>query len=444
MLERPTTCYVDVDGSDVAYQVLGHGDIDLVWAAGSFTHVDVWWDNPETAETFYDLASFSRLVLFDRRGVGASDRFAGGGLPTWLDWADDLVAVLDAVNSTRAVLFAVMDAGPPALLVAAAHPHRIEGLVLARTAARLLPGDDYPHGYAPAQWELVLDDLQSGWGNLEWAQRQWPEGTDPRFVDWSLRYMRAACSPRTARALMEAWATVDARPLLEHVAVPALVVSRADELVPVEHARYIAAHLPDATFIEVPGKGGLLNTVRFLMEPLRAFVSKDRESPKPSSECTVMFTDVVNSTRQAVEVGDLEWHRRLDAHDRITRQIVSEHGGSVIKSTGDGALIVFKRPEHALEAVRDLQASLSPLDLMIRAGVHIGEVIFRGDDVGGATVHAAARVAASAAPGEVLVTDAVAHMVSSSYTFESSLEVELKGLPGRWTVRRLSGRCRTS
>jgi class 3 adenylate cyclase len=157
-----------------------------------------------------------------------------------------------------------------------------------------------------------------------------------------------------------------------------------------------------------------------------------------------MFTDVVNSTRQAVDVGDLEWHRRLDAHDRITRQIVSEHGGSVIKSTGDGALIVFKVPEQALEAVTDLQASLSPLDLIIRAGVHLGEVIFRGDDIGGATVHAAARVAASASAGEVLVTDAVADMVSSNYAFESSTELELKGLPGRWTVRRLGGRRSTS
>jgi class 3 adenylate cyclase len=371
-------------------------------------------------------------VLFDRRGVGASDRFAGGGVPSWLDSADDLMAVLDAVASTRAVVFAVMDAGPPALLVAATHPDRIEGMILARTAARLLPGDDYPYGYAPAQWESVLDDLQSGWGNLQWAQRQWPEGTDPRFVEWSLRYMRASCTPRMARALMEAWATVDARPLLEQVAVPTLVVSRADELVPVEHAHYLAAHLADATFIEVPGKGGLLNTVRCMMEPLRTFVAKGRRA-EPSSASTVVFTDVVDSTRQAVEIGDLEWHRLLDAHDRVTREIVSEHGGSVIKSTGDGALILFKMPEAALAAVRGLQATLSTVDLTIRAGVHLGEVIFRGDDIGGATVHAAARVAALASPGP----EVVAEKVGASDAFGSSLQVELKGLPGQWNIRRL-------
>jgi class 3 adenylate cyclase len=440
VMRVPQTQYVSVGGSDVAYQVIGDGPVDLVYMHGS-GHVDVVWDYPLAANFLARLASFSRLILFDRRGTGASDRLPSDALPTWEEWTDDLLAVLDAVGSQRAAILAEIDAGPIALLFAALHPERTTSLVLANTAARLLRADDYPGGLSQQDVDAFVEMLHATWGTEDLMRLVMPSVASDRQLlrDWA-RYARAALTPRAARAWYRyGFESMDVRSALPLVRTPALVLHRTGfPFIPLPLGRYLADHLDVARFVELDGADTYLFTEASeqVIEQIAEFITGERRSLHVDrSLATVVFTDIVESTQRAARVGDQRWRQLITTHDEITSQRIHEYGGQLVKSTGDGALARFDGPARAIRCALALRDALAEIDLPIRVGLHAGEVERNGDDLAGIAVHIGARVMAAAAPGEVLVSRTVVDLVAGSQiTFEERGEHKLKGVPRTWEL----------
>ena len=426
-------------GSEVAYQVLGEGARDLVYSAGVGGHVDLQWDEPLFAAALRRLASFSRLILFDRRGTGASDPVPMDAIPTWEEWTQDLLGVLDAAGSERAAIFGNADAGPVSLLFAATHPERTSALVLGNTSARYLIDGDYPIGASKDSAEDLATYLHESWGTEDLAKAALSSGdADPEYVRLMTRRMRASLTPRAASDLSRyIFFSVDVRNVLPLVRVPTLVLHSAGlAFVPIEHGRYVAAHVPGARFVEVPGADlslirergdDVLDEVEEFLTGVRRVADLDR------ALATVLFTDIVASTERAVEAGDSRWRRLLDRHDQVAGHHVHQFGGRLVKSTGDGILATFDGPARAIRCAAALREALRPLGMEIRAGVHAGEVERRGDDIGGIAVHIAARVLGEAGPAEIVVSRTIVDLVAGSgLEFRDRGDHELKGVPGAW------------
>lgn len=429
----PTTQFVRVDESDVAYQVIGGGDIDLLLMAGSATNVDIWWDYPEAARLWTDLANAGRLVLFDRRGAGASERISVEHLPGWQDWADDADAVLECVGSKSAYVIAVLDAGPAALLLAIRRPEVIRGLILIRSGARIVRDIGYDYGHTSEAFDTWCDRFRENWGTAEWVKTVYPGAVDPRFIEWSMKYQRASYSGRVGAEFMRQWAKVDARGLLSKIRVPTLVIGRQEEFVGIEHSLYLAENIPGAQLLELQGRGGILEMVGELQRPILDFIGGKLET----ADRYILFTDIVGSTEHARERGDESWSALLDQHDLITRVAVGDHSGRIIKSTGDGVLATFDRADSAVEAAAAAIERLRNVDLDIRAGIHSGAVVQRGSDIGGLTVHMTARIMSLAGPGEILISDAVASTTHERFHLSAPTEVEVKGFSEKVVVRRV-------
>jgi class 3 adenylate cyclase len=435
---QPETTYAPLGTDRVAYQVLGEGP-DLVLTMGAFGHVDLLWEDPGVALFLRRLASFSRLISFDRRGTGASDPYPESVPPPWEAYADEVAAVMDAAGSRQAALMATTaEAGPMALFFAATRPERTRALVLANASARYVAADDYPIGFPPEQADTLISQVEESWGTAERIADGIPsKAGDERFRRWMARVQRSIASPRTVHIFLRALFEVDVRPLLPLIQAPTLVLHRRDfRLLPIEHGRYLAEHIPNARLVELPGSDGPLTweTPDLILGHIEEFLTGVRASaPATRVLATVLFTDIVASTERAAELGDRRWRELLQVHDDLGARLVEQWGGRVVKSTGDGLLATFDGPGRAIACATALRDRLGDIDLQIRAGLHAGEVELRGEDVGGIAVHIAARVMAAARPGEVLVSSTVHDLVAGSdQVLEDRGTHQLKGVDGHW------------
>jgi class 3 adenylate cyclase/alpha-beta hydrolase superfamily lysophospholipase len=439
-MEPPQTRYVEVGGSEVAYQVVGQGPPDVVYIPG-FSHIDLRWEDPVAAAFHERLASFSRLILFDRRGTGASDAIPDTAMPTWEEWADDVRAVLDAAGSERTAVFAENDGGPTGLLFTAMHPDRVSALILANTSARRLRADDYPIGIPPEAVDNVVEMYRAAWGTPDVMATGWPSrANDPEFAQWAAKATRAVATPRSAAAQIRYMIeSLDARHALPLIQVPTLVLHTKDNLVySIEECRYLADHIDGAEFVELAGSDLYVASSAAGMEEIVELLTGERpEVEVDRILTTLLFTDIVGSTARAASLGDQAWRSLLDAHDRLVRNHLRWFRGREINTTGDGFLASFDGPARAIRCALAMAEAATALGIDLHLGLHTGECDVRGHDLGGLAVHIAARVGRLAAPGEVLVSGTVKDLVVGSRTqFMDRGAHELKGVPGTWRLYR--------
>jgi class 3 adenylate cyclase len=442
----PETRYARLGQDRLAYQILGQGPPDVVFTMGSFSHVDLVWDDPQVALFLRRLASFCRLLRFDRRGTGASDPLPPNPLPAWEAYAQELDAVMDAVGVQRAALLATgPEAGPMALFFAGTRPDRITALVLADATARYLVADDYPTGFPPQAVEAMITRAEELWGTEAYTVAYAPgHADDERFRRWSARLQRAIASPRVVRAHLRALLEVDVRPILPLIQAPTLVLHHRDfQLLPVAHGRYLAEHIPEARLVELPGDLPLWwDQQDLVLGEVEEFLVGARRSVEPTRVlATVLFTDIVGSTERAAELGDRGWSDLLDTHDELAGRLVERWGGRLVKTTGDGILATFDGPGRAIGCAATLRDELRRIGTQVRAGLHAGEVELRGDDVGGIAVHIAARIMATAGAGEIVVSRTVHDLVAGSdIVLQDRGSRRLQGVEGDWQLFGMVGR----
>ena len=437
-VERPETKYVAVGDADVAYQVFGDGPGDLLFCYGLGSHIDNFWDVSIIAEFLEGLASFSRVIVFDRRGTGASDAVPSGDFPTWEQWAEDIGAVLDAAGSKSAAILAPIDAGPMAILYAVSHPERVSALILQNTTARYKVADDYPIGYRQEAVDFLIEAMSATWGTQEFWALANPGVKDPAFLDVGARLQRSSVTPRGAAAQYNYLLnSLDVRQVLSLIQAPTLILHvTANPFISIEHGRYLAECISGAKFVELsgtdlhPGSNG-----HVVVEEVANFLTGLIAIEPDRALAAVLFTDIVGSTAKASAVGDRQWRNLLETHDSLARTVVEQNRGHIVKTTGDGVLATFDGPGRAIRCAIALREALRPLGLEIRAGLHTGEVEVRGDDIAGIGVHIAARVLEAAGPGDLVVSPAVPMLVAGSgIEFEDRGEHELKGVPGAWKL----------
>jgi class 3 adenylate cyclase/alpha-beta hydrolase superfamily lysophospholipase len=437
---RPQTRYVDVGGAEVAYQIVGQGPPDVVWVTG-FGHVDLQWEEPVVAAFLERLASFSRLIRFDRRGTGASDPIPDTAMPTWEEWADDMRAVLDAAGSEQAVVLAAADSGPIGLLFTAMQPERVSALILANSTARRLRADDYPIGVPPEAVDGLVEVRKATWGTSDLVPMFFPSrANDPEFRQWVAKAMRASATPRSAAAQFRyITESMDAREALPLIRVPTLVLHSTNTLIySIEEGRYLADHIAGAKFVELLGGDPWLPSSPTAIEEIVEFLTGERPQVEVDRILTtLLFTDIAGSTERAASLGDQAWRSLLDAHDRTVRDHLRRFRGKEINTTGDGFLASFDGPARAIRCALAISDATKQLGIDLHLGLHTGECEVRGDDLGGLAVHIAARVGALAAPGEVLVSATVKDLVAGSrIAFVDRGKHELKGVPGSWRLYR--------
>jgi class 3 adenylate cyclase len=435
----PETRYVSVGDTDVAYQVVGDGPRDLLFFWGLGFHVDLVWTVPPPALFLRRLASFARLIIFNRRGTGASDGLPPNAIATWEEWTEDLLAVLDAAGSQRATIFATLDAGPTAIMFVAAHPERVSSLVLLTTAARYLAADDYPAGVSPEAVDAVVKMIRAQWGTRSLMQIIIPSTASDAELDLGARMSRGSATPRAAAAQFDyIMRRVDVRDVLPLIGVPTLVLHVAESpLVPIVHGRYLAECIKGAKFVALPGGDlGMTERNMVVVDEIAEFLTGQR--PPVEIErilTTVLFSDIVESTKQAVGLGDHRWRSLLDQHDRVVRDLLQRFRGREINTTGDGFVASFDGPARAIRCAQTMVEATGNLGVELRVGLHTGECEARGDDLGGLAFHIAARVGALAKPGEVLVSRTVKDLVvGSGIEFNDCGERELRGMPGTWRL----------
>jgi class 3 adenylate cyclase/alpha-beta hydrolase superfamily lysophospholipase len=439
-MERPQTRYVDVGGADVAYQVVGTGPPDVVYVPG-FGDVDLRWEESVYAAFLERLASFSRLILFDRRGTGASDAIPDNAMPTWEEWADDVRAVLDAARSERTVVFAETDGGPTGLLFTAMHPERVSGLILANTSARRLRAEDYPIGITPEEVDNVVETYRATWGTPDMVTMAWPsQADDPESGQWGAKVMRAAATPRSAAAQVRyIIENLDARHALPLIQVPTLVLHTKDNrFYSGEEGRYLADNIAGARFVELPGADFYVATSGPAIEEIGEFVTGERPLVDVDRVLTtVLFVDIVSSTERAAALGDQRWSELLSAHREVVRSELHHFRGQEIDTAGDGFLATFDGPARAIRCAFGIRERVEGLGLQIRAGLHTGEVELSDEGPRGLAVHIGARIGSLAAPDEVLVSGTIKDLVvGSGIGFVDRGEHELKGVPGGWKLYR--------
>jgi pimeloyl-ACP methyl ester carboxylesterase len=427
------TKYAKSGDVHIAYQVVGSGPLDLVLVPGFISHVEEWWEEPLCARFLERLTSFSRLILFDKRGTGLSDR--EGGVPTLEQRMDDVRAVLTAAGSERAAVLGISEGGAMSVLFAATYPDRTAALVLYGTFAEFRSWVP-----TPQHLEHFLHAIDEGWGTGQSLPHFAPSvADDPRFRRWWARHERLGASPGAAMALMRMNSEIDVRHVLPAIRVPTLVLHRAgDVTVDVEAGRYQAAHIPGARYVELPGIDHLpfVRDAEAVLEEIEEFLTGVRPAPEPDRVlATVMFTDIVGSTELAARLGDRRWRDLLDAHHAAVRRELARFRGREVKTAGDGFLATFDGPARAVRCAEVISATIRTLGIEVRAGLHTGEIELIGEDVGGIAVHVGARVAAEAGPSEVLVSSTVKDLVAGSgLRFDDRGVHGLKGVPEEWRL----------
>jgi class 3 adenylate cyclase len=446
MTAIPETRFATVGDDRVAYQVMGDGPRDLIFSEGQWSHLDLCWEIPAMAHFFRRLASFSRLIRFDMRGTGLSDPRPAPARDVQRHWAEDAMAVLRACRSSVAAIAGFNDIGPLALPFAAAYPEHVSGLVLINTTARYSAAPDYPEGHQRGPLDEFVYFGRKHWGTERFVRATQPaRAEDPHTLRQLAKLYRAMASPRIYAEGLENHLHMDARGSLSEVRAPTLVMARRNyRFVPVPHSRYIAAHVEGAQFIELPGSevSPYWESSDLILDHIEEFLTGVRRGGEPERALVaVLFTDIVDSTKRAAELGDKAWRALLDRHDEIQREQIGLFKGRIVDSAGDGTFATFDRPDRALECARALLEALSKLGMPIRAGIHFGDVELRDDGrVGGMTVHIGARVLAQAKPGEVLVSHTVQGiLLGSRHHFSARGTHALKGVPGEWPLYALEG-----
>jgi class 3 adenylate cyclase len=424
----------------IAYQVVGDGPRDILLLMEGFIPIDTMDDEPRLARGMARLASLGRVIRFDRRGVGLSDPVAPSDPPTLEQWVDDTLAVADAAVSPTFVLLASVEVSPVALLLAAANPDRVRALVLVNPFARATPTDDYAAGIAPDLIDgIVVDATDPSGPERDWLALVSPSAAgDPEFRRWWDEAGRRGASPATARALLRVAFESDVRAVLQTISVETLVVGFGGHYAARAH-RYVADYVPGARFVEVPGADDYwwaADNAPLVLDEIEEFVTGVRGRARADRVlASVLFTDIVDSTQRASELGDRAWRDLLDRHDAAVRRQLQRFGGREVKTTGDGFLATFDGPARAVECAGAISDAARRLGLEVRAGVHTGEVEMRGDDIGGMAVHIAARVAALARPSSVWVSRTVTDLVvGSGLRFADCGTHTLKGVPGEWQL----------
>jgi pimeloyl-ACP methyl ester carboxylesterase len=442
-VDRPETRYARSGDLNIAYQVTGEGPRDLVYVPGWVSNVEMMWEEPALARFLERLASFSRLILFDKRGTGLSDRVSNDELPTLEERMDDVRAVLEAVGSDRAALFGHSEGGNMCLLFAATYPERTVALItLGCFAKRRDPGDDYPWAPTAENREESVADVERNWGHLRPQDVEYYAPSrlgDEQFVHNLERYLRGAASPGAAAALLRMNSYIDVRGILPTIQVPALVLHRAgDHDVNVAEGRYLASKIPGAKFVELAGADHWISAgdTDAIADEIEEFLTGTRPVPEPDRVlATVLFTDIVGSTERAAALGDRRWRELLAAHHSTVRNQLEHWRGQEIDTTGDGFLASFDGPARAIRCACAIRDQVATLGLAIRAGLHTGECERVGTRLAGLAVHTGARVAARAGPSEVLVSRTVKDLVAGSgIEFEARGTHSLKGVPGEWEL----------
>ena len=435
----PETRFTRSGDVTIAYQVAGEGPLDLLIVPGFISHLEQAWEDPGYSRFLSGLASFSRLIRFDKRGTGLSDRVFG--IPTLEERMDDVRAVLDAAHSTRAALFGISEGGPMSILFAATYPERTSALILYGSIAKGSWAPDYPWGPRPDEaWEAWLEDWRSEWGGPSEIETWAPSAAkDERFREWWAKYLRLAGSPGSVVSLWRMNHAIDVRPILPTVRVPTLVLHRTgDRAVSVEEGRYLAQHIPCSKFVELDGDDHLwwVGDSEAIVSETEEFLTGQRHSVELDRVLvTVLFTDIVDSTKRAAELGDSRWRDLLDGHNRAMQAEISRFKGRAVKSTGDGFLATFDGPARAIHCALAVGPQMRRLGIEIRAGLHTGEVQLMGEDVGGIAVHTAARVLEEAKPNEVWASRTVRDLVAGSQLkFRERGTYSLKGIAGDWPL----------
>ena len=436
----PTTRYAKSGDVHIAYQVVGEGPIDLVLIHGFISHLEYQWEDPALARFLNRLASFSRLIVFDKRGTGLSDRVAESALPTLEQRMDDIRAVMDAVGSHRAVIFGISEGGPLSTLFAATYPARTAALIMYGGYAKWIRSDDYPWAPTREDHEAAFKAFEKYWGTPIGLKKLAPSvANDERMRQWYAHHQRVSASPGAGVTLYRMNVEVDIRAILPTIRVPTLILHRSgDQLLPCQGARYMAAQIPGAKFVELPGDDHIAwigNTAPLLAEVQEFLTGEPPVLEVDRVLATVLFVDIVQSTQRAAAIGDSRWRDLVDNYQQQVGKEVTRFGGRVVNTAGDGVFATFDGPARAIKcacAVRDVVANLG---LAIRCGIHTGECVIEGDDVAGIAVHIGARVAARADPGEILLSSTVKDLIAGSRVECSDRGSHvLKGVAGRWRL----------
>jgi pimeloyl-ACP methyl ester carboxylesterase len=440
MTAVPETRYVKSGDVHIAYQVLGDGPFDLVFVPGFVSNVEANWTLPPRAAFFRRLASFSRLILFDKRGTGMSDR--SSQIFTLEQRMADVLAVMDAAGSQRAALFGLSEGGPMSFLFAATYPQRTRALVIYGSYAKRAWAPDYPFGWKQERWDTVLGNIGRAWGTPEGVNiGMWAPSIaqDEQRASAAAAYFRAAASPGAALAVMTMNREIDVRDILPSVRVPTLILHRVDErVIDIENARYMARRIPGAKLVELPGIDHMpwAADTEPLVQEVEEFLTGQRHVAEPERVlATVQFTDIVQSTERAAALGDRKWREALERFQAMVRETLREHRGREIDTAGDGFLAAFDGPARAIRCAAAVRSGARSQGLEVRAGVHTGECELIGGKLGGIAVHIGARVAAQAAPGDIVVSQTVKDLVAGSgLTFAERGMHALKGVPGEWRL----------
>jgi class 3 adenylate cyclase len=429
----------------IAYQVVGEGPFDLLFFPDWVNHIELQWEEPRQERFLKSLATFSRLILFNPRGMGASDPISITESPTVEMWMDDARTVLDAVGAERPALFGAGAGGVVTMLFAATYPERVRALVVVNSTARGSQAPDYPIGIPPEMLEMQRKILVERWGSSAYVDAMLPvlapeDASDEHLRAWLPRFQRAAFSPGMAAAAQRLLFGLDVRHALPSIQAPTLVLHRAGIPFPlsVEHGRYLAGHILGAVYRELPGVGHAFwaGDPQPILDEVEEFLTGSRSAGPPDRVlATVLFTDIVGSTATAAELGDRRWKELVREHEAIIRQELARHHGREIHTTGDGVLATFDGPARAIRCAVAIREAVRDTGIEIRAGLHTGEIELQGNDVAGIAVHIGARVSAQAGPSEIWVSRTVVDLViGSGLEFEDRGSHVLKGVPGEWQL----------
>jgi pimeloyl-ACP methyl ester carboxylesterase len=442
----PETRYARSGDVSIAYQVVGEGEHDIVFVPGYISNVELVWEWPQWAHLLERIAELGRLIIFDKRGTGLSDRATGiAQLETRMD---DVRVVMDAAGSERAALFGASEGVPMTLLFAATYPERVNAVVAyGASAPRATWAPDYPDAMPREEWLERIPIREREFGTREAVERSvaWlaPSlAADQRFIEWWARFERQSASPSAISQLQRMNMEIDIRHVLPIIRVPTRFVHRVDDAVPIDHARYMAERIPNAELVELPGSDHApWVDPDQVVEPTEAFLERiweERAWEQAEIDrvlATVLFTDIVGSTEKAVELGDREWHDLVERHHGLVRSQLTRYRGREIDTAGDGFFATFDGPARAIHCACAIADAVRELGIDIRAGLHAGEVELAEDKPRGIAVHIGARVSARAEPGEVLVSNTVKDLVAGSgIEFDDRGTAELKGVPGEWRL----------
>jgi class 3 adenylate cyclase/alpha-beta hydrolase superfamily lysophospholipase len=437
---RPETRYAKSGDVHVAYQVVGEGAVDLVLVHGWISHLEHQWEDPSLARFLDRLASFSRLILFDKRGTGLSDRVADSALPTLEQRMDDVRAVMDAAGSTRAALFGVSEGGPLSALFAATYPMRTSALIMYGAYAKWISDADYPWAPSREDHEAAFKAYEEHWGTPIGLKVLAPSiASDERWRQWWGQHQRLSASPGAGVTLYRMNVEIDIRHILPTIRVPTLILHRlGDRLMNPAGAKYMAGQIPGAKYVELPGEDHVvwIGEVDILLAEIQEFVTGVR----PASEvdrilATVLFVDIVGSTDRAAALGDARWRDLMNNYQQKVGKEVARLGGRVINTAGDGVFASFDGPARAIRCACAVRDGVAALGLTVRSGLHTGECEVDGDKIAGIAVHIGARVAAHAGPGEILLSGTVKDLVAGSgLRFVDRGSHTLKGVAGRWRL----------